>query len=101
MPHYFVVSPEMSEVVPVLDYGQGPLEYFSCVATVDAANKRDAIKAAIKHPKMKPWVQERRSDGLSPFAGLKAEETRCPHGKCYCEMCNEHCAECAAECESE
>ena len=72
MNRYTVISPELSVTIPVMDYGEGPQEYFCCVAEVEAQTKRDAIKAAVKMPDMKEWVAACRSDGKSPFPGLKA-----------------------------
>jgi hypothetical protein len=94
MNHYWVTSPEMSETVPVLDYGQGPKEYFHAVCCVEAVNKADAKAAAVKHPKMQAWVSQQRSDGANPFVGLQVENARCEHGKCSCDMCNEDCDKC-------
>ena len=73
MKHYYVVSPEMSEVVPVCDDGSGPLEVFCCVAEVDAPTKREAIRQAIRDPNMTEWVEQQRGDSKNPFAGLKCE----------------------------
>jgi hypothetical protein len=92
--HYWVTSPEMSETVPVLDYGQGPKEYFCAVCSVEAPNKQAAKVAAINHRHMAKWVEQQRSDGANPFAGLKVENARCEHGKCSCEMCNDTCEIC-------
>lgn len=93
--HYFVVSPEMSEVVPVLDTGEGPTEYFRCVASVEAANKQDAKVLALRTKEMSDWVTECRSDGVNPFAGLEVRNAICPHGFCFCDGCDpEACEAC-------
>ena len=72
MNRYTVISPEMSVTIPVMDFGEGPQEYSRCVAEVEAPTKREAITAAVKTPDMKEWVEACRSDGKSPFPGLKA-----------------------------
>ena len=72
MSRYTVISPEMSVTIAVTDFGEGPQEYFCCVAEVEAPTKREAITAAVKTPDMKEWVAACRSDGRSPFPGLKA-----------------------------
>ncbi len=87
MPHYWVISPQMSRVEPVLDNGTGPLEYFRCCCCVDAKNRREAKKIAIKHPDMKEWVKSQRSDKANPFASLKVQNAKCKHGICTCEFC--------------
>jgi hypothetical protein len=92
--HYFVVSPEMSEVIPVTDYGQGPTEYFSCVATVEADNKRDAKVLALKTDEMRDWILQARGDGQPPLAGLEVLEAQCPHGVCVCDGCKGECSDC-------
>jgi hypothetical protein len=43
MKRRYVVTPEYGEVVPVLDYSEGPLEYQADVIEVEAETKRDAI----------------------------------------------------------
>jgi len=70
---WLVISPEMSTTIPVMDCGDGPQESFRCAAEICAATGRQAIRQAIRHPDMSAWVSERRSDGLSPFVGLRAE----------------------------
>ena len=70
---YLVISPEIGQIIPVMDDGAGPTEYIRCVAEVEASSKRKAISLAVKHPDMKEWVMRQRGDGLSPFIGLKGE----------------------------
>ena len=98
--HYFVISPEITKMMPVMDDGSGPEETFCCVASVVAKTKRAAKIKALKHKDMQDWVNEQRSDCRNPFTGLKTEETKCRHGKCYCELCNENCEECEIEWEN-
>jgi hypothetical protein len=95
MHHYWVVSPEMSEIVPVLDTGEGPTEYFHCVVPIEAETAADAKVLALKDPEMEAWIQEARSDGHNPLIGLKAEVAYCPHGICSC--CHDGCEKCDLE----
>ncbi len=100
MKHWWVVSPEMSEVVPVTDDGQGPLEYFCDVECVAAPTKRKAIALGVA--RMKKWPHEARSDGCNPFAGVTAKNAECPHGVCCCDLkeCanwNDYCEKCEEE----
>ena len=74
MKRWYVVTPEYGEVVPVLDYGQGPLEYQADVIEIEAETRRDAILIGVKMMRENPskyhWF--RHADG-NPFAGVKAE----------------------------
>jgi hypothetical protein len=79
--HYFVVSPPL---------GDG----YACVATVEAPNKTAAKGQAISDPDMREWVWQQRDEGRSPFAGLRVTDAACPHGKCSCSVCREHCEVC-------
>lgn len=72
--HYLVVSPEISEVVPVLDFGMGPLEYYRCCAYIEAYNKREAKIKALRSDEMYNWIEWARGDRKNPFSGLKVEE---------------------------
>lgn len=74
MKHYIVISPEMSEVIPILDDGTGPTEYFCCAVVVEAENKRDAKSYALKTKEFKAWLEEARWNKSNPFSGLKVEE---------------------------
>jgi len=99
MTHYIVVSEEVGEVIPILDYGQGPIEYFRCVAVVDAPNPSKAKAMALKTKEFNAWLEE--CSGDNPFVGLKVEKGLCPHGICQCEICcgNDEptCPECLIE----
>lgn len=94
MTHYMIVSPEMSKVVPVLDDGTGPTEYFCCVCFEDAPNIHTALAQALRNEEMKPWVRQQRSDGKNPFSGLETELCECKHGKCWCPDCIRKFGEC-------
>ena len=71
---YLVTSPEIYEIVPVLDYWQGPKEYYKCWAYVEAFTKEDAKIKALKEDTMRDWVKWQRDDRCNPFTGLKVEE---------------------------
>jgi hypothetical protein len=74
MKTYGVVSPEIWEIEPVLDYGEGPKVYYRCYTEVQAKTKKEAIKAAIKSNAFKNWVVWQRQDNKNPFSGVIAEE---------------------------
>jgi len=99
MTHYNVISPEMSFVIPILDDGSGPTEYFACVASVDAKNKREAKSLALKDVLFFDWIQWARDNEKNPFSGLKVEDPICKHGICWCDICGQECEECYAEVE--
>jgi hypothetical protein len=95
--HYWVHSPEMEHIEPILEDGSGPMEYFCCCTSVKAPTKRDAILRSLRSPEMMEWVKYQRADGRNPFSGVKAESARCIHGVCSCEECNDECPICLAE----
>lgn len=83
MKRWYVVTPEYGVVIPILDYGQGPIEYGCDVIEVEAETKRDAITFGVLqmlkggkggHGKGEryTWCIDQRSDNLCPFAGVKA-----------------------------
>lgn len=75
MTHWFVASPSYPYHEVVLDDGTGPTYDISDFTEVDAPTRRDAITTAVKEwlaERGDNYVQQRRSDGLSPFAGVKA-----------------------------
>lgn len=82
--HWWVVSPVMSVVVPILDDGSGPTEHYCDVVCVEAATKREALRLGVGL--MKEWPHEARADDANPFAGVKAEDARCRHGFCGCDL---------------
>jgi hypothetical protein len=79
MRRWYVVTPEYSYVVPVLDDGTGPLEYEADVIEIEAETKRDAISLGVKEM-LRGWVGgcryrwclEQRMDDCSPYSGVKA-----------------------------
>lgn len=74
MKRWLVVTPEYGEVVPILDYGEGPLEYQADMIEVDAETRRDAIVLGVKlmraNSRKYHWFCH--VDG-NPFVGVKAE----------------------------
>jgi len=74
MKRYGVVSPQLFYIEPVLDDGDGPIEYYCCYVEVEARNKREAKIAALKTKEMKDWINWQRNDRRNPFAGLFVKE---------------------------
>ena len=77
MKHWYVVTPEYGTVIPVLDTGEGPMEYGADCIEVEADNKRDAIAFGVKLMlkgkwKEYQWCKDQRSSGVSPYTGVKA-----------------------------
>lgn len=74
MKRWLVITPEYGEVVPILDYGQGPLEYHSDVIEIEAETRRDALVLGVNLMRRNSceyhWF--RHCDG-NPFVGVKAE----------------------------
>lgn len=81
---WYVVTPEYGVVIPILDYGQGPVEYGCDVIEIEAETRRDAIALGVREMlrggkgghgrgERYEWCRDQRSDGLSPYAGVKAE----------------------------
>lgn len=84
MKRWYVVTPEYGVVVPVLDFGQGPIEYGRDVIEVEAETRRDAIALGVKamlnarygdfaYENRFRWCKDARMDGVSPYAGVTAE----------------------------
>jgi hypothetical protein len=77
MPYYLVCSEEYGEVIPVTDYGEGPMEYSCDVWEGFAANVAAARKAAYQLWKANPreWksIENNRGDGRHPMSGAKVE----------------------------
>jgi len=99
MKHYIVISPEVGTVIPILDDGSGPTEYGCCVVSVEANNRREALKKAINTEELSEWVNDQRSDGKNPFSGLAVIDPVCKHGTCNCDICGFQCEACMDECE--
>ena len=82
MKHWLVITPVYGEVVPVLDYGQGPMEYGADVIEIEAACARDAVALGVKEMlkggrvdewSSYKWCLGQRDAGESPYAGVRAE----------------------------
>lgn len=76
MRNWIVITPEYGDVVPVLDYGQGPIEYGCDAIEIEAASKRDAIALGVKamlNSKDYRYCRESRQFGENPYARVKAE----------------------------
>jgi hypothetical protein len=73
---YCVLSPEMWEVIPILDDGTGPREYFRDYSEVTA---RDSIEAKVKAVRTKDfskWREWQRDGDESLYKGLRAWKKR-------------------------
>ena len=93
MKHYAVISPSYESY----SNGYEPPESGSDVAIIEAEDPQDAIHLALKTKEMKGWLEEARSNLISPFAGVRVENCLCVHGKCFCGYCaNEDCPDCEA-----
>ena len=80
---WLVLTPEYGVVIPVLDYGQGPVEYGCDGIEIEAETRRDAISLGVRemlkggkggHGRgmRYQWCRDQRSDGVSPYAGVTA-----------------------------
>ncbi len=67
---YAVISGELSSIEPILDDGSGPTEYYRCYVELEALNRNDARKKAIKMKDMKDWVEYKRENNECPLGGL-------------------------------
>lgn len=80
---YYVFSPEYQT------YPAGwmePPEYGADYVEVEAQNKREAVRLAVKKilsEQNRSYAEYNRSDGVPPFAGYRAELAVCPHGSPY------------------
>lgn len=75
---YWVFTPEYDEVIPVIDFGQGPIEPVRDIAAVLALDKEHAKVLAVKaFRKQRSYIS--KSDE-NPFIGLQVWEAICPHG---------------------
>lgn len=79
---YYVVTPEYGDVVPVLDYGQGPIEYGRDVIEIEARNERDAIALGVREMLRQPtdrfgnpyrYCRDARKHGENPYVGVFVE----------------------------
>lgn len=93
--HYEVWSPEW-EVWSSYE----PVEVGRAWVVVMAPNAKAAKSLALRTTEFKEWNREARSDGTTPFKGVKARRFVCPHGTCWgCEECSRCLEESDAEAE--
>lgn len=97
MKRWLVVTPEFGEVVPILDYGQGPMEYQCDVIEVEAETRRDAVLVGVALMRSQPRQFHYFRDHLdgNPYAGVKAELMPDPCPACQGLGFIDH-ADCAA-----
>lgn len=91
--HYIVLS-------PVFESGGDnyePPESGRDVVTIWADSPSTAKILAIRSKGMRSWVRFQRDDNQNPFTGLEVQSGKCPHGKCYCFLCEDECEECEKE----
>lgn len=69
---YSVVSPEMWEIVPVLDDGSGPKEYFRDYVEIKARGPIEAKVKAVKTKAFAKWREWCRDGDESPYECLSA-----------------------------
>lgn len=82
MTRYIVYSEEYGRVEPVLDFGQGPMEYGRDVWEGEAKNKAEARRLAYTAWRDRPagdnnggeYIEWNRSDGRHPMSGVTVEE---------------------------
>lgn len=72
--NYIVTSPEMYEVVPILDDGSGPKEYFCDFAEVLARDPLEAKVKAIRSKNFIHWKRWQEENDESPYKGLTARK---------------------------
>ncbi len=97
---WFVVSPEYGTVIPILDYGQGPMEYGRDVVRVEAVTKTDALYLGVKlmfRDTHCEWVD----DAECPYAGVKVESALCEHGNTIWGIEDDECLQCHQAWEAE
>lgn len=75
---YYVIGPEVDEVIPILDDGSGPSEYFHDVCVVWANSKRGAKTEAVKKFRLKNAAYIKYGE-TNPFVGLEVELHYCQH----------------------
>lgn len=71
---YAVVSGEMWDIIPVLEDGSGPKEYYKDYAEVAARDKIEAIVKAVRGKKFAAWRRWQKDNDESPYSGVEAEE---------------------------
>lgn len=74
MKKYYVLSGDISRIEIICDDGSGPKEYFRNYVELEAKNKNEARRKAIKTKEFNDWVEYKRSNYECPLAGLEVEE---------------------------
>lgn len=69
---FFVLSPEISCIEPVLDDGSGPKVFYRCYAEVEARDPIEAKVKAVRTDNFKAWRDWQKDNDSSPYEGLKA-----------------------------
>lgn len=84
MRRWLVVTPSYGAVTEIICDGQGPFEEGCDVIEIEAENVKDAISFGVQimlrgrhrdywcHGHSSGWCEDARSDGVSPYAGVKA-----------------------------
>ena len=69
---WYVITPEYGTVVPVLDWGQGPIEYNCDVIEIQARTKRDALLLGVKEMRrlQYEWFDD---PSENPYTGVRVE----------------------------
>ena len=97
--HYTVVTSVITSY-----YEDEPPEDWRDFVTVIANTKAEAKVRAVAafREKKSDWIIE----GENPFTGLEVTEAGCPHGNCWCDLCERidgwtECEECMKEWDEE
>lgn len=95
--HYEVVSP----LAPDFWHGwDEPPEPFRCWVVVLASSPRAAVVAALRTDEFWDHLLAARSDGVNPYARVKATLAPCPHGRCFwCDTDQVEGSTACAECD--
>ena len=74
MTKWHIVSPEYGTKIPILDGGEGPMEYGCDVIVVEAETKRAAIVAGVRAMRAETRFcrYHRENPEANPFTGIKA-----------------------------
>ena len=81
MTRYWVTSPTWTESEHIDEGLYGTEESVCAAVQVEATTKREAKIKALRTEELEDWVRRQRSEGCSPFTGLKVavdEACICP-----------------------
>lgn len=73
MNKYSIVSGKLKYIDVILEDGTGPTEYYRCCLEIEAKNKMEARKIAIRDIEFKDWVNYKRENNECPLAGLEVK----------------------------